>query len=411
MDQQATRQGFFYGYLIVGASSIIQMMFLSCMFAYGVLFKELESEFGWSRAAIAGAPSLMMLMMGTLGIFLGRVNDVAGPRLLLTLTGVLYGVGFMLMYQMNSLWELYLFFGVMGGLGLASHDVATLSTVNRWFIRFRGLMTGIVKSGAGLGQVIGPIAASFLVITYGWRIACLLMGLFAMVGIVLASQLMRRDPEGMQTLPLSEPHSNNRGPAPESASLSFEEAWKTRSFWILCLAKFADLFCLVSVISHIVPHGIDLGLDPTVAVTVLSTIGGCSIIGRLVLGSLFDRIGPQKSLWICFSLLLLGLMLILHTEDSSLLFVFALIYGISHGGFFAVASPSVAHYFGTRSHGILFGTVLFFGALGGTVGPIATGRIYDLYQSYDNAFMMLMVLTCIGFLLTLGLKHPKMLNP
>ena len=120
MDQQATRQGFFYGYLIVGASSIIQMMFLSCMFAYGVLFKELESEFGWSRAAIAGAPSLMMLMMGTLGIFLGRVNDVAGPRLLLTLTGVLYGVGFMLMYQMNSLWELYLFFGAMGGLGLAS---------------------------------------------------------------------------------------------------------------------------------------------------------------------------------------------------------------------------------------------------------------------------------------------------
>ena len=104
-------------------------------------------------------------------------------------------------------------------------------------------------------------------------------------------------------------------------------------------------------------------------------------------------------------------MLILHTEDSSLLFVFALIYGISHGGFFAVASPSVAHYFGTRSHGILFGTVLFFGALGGTVGPIATGRIYDLYQSYDNAFMMLMVFTCIGFLLTLGLKHPKMLNP
>ena len=118
MDQQATRQGFFYGYLIVGASSSIQMMFLSCMFAYGVLFKELESEFGWSRAAIAGASSRMMLMLGTLGIFWGeRVNDVAGPRLLLTLTGVLYGVGFMLMYQMNSLWELYLFFGVMGGLG------------------------------------------------------------------------------------------------------------------------------------------------------------------------------------------------------------------------------------------------------------------------------------------------------
>ena len=97
------------------------MMFLSCMFAYGVLFKEFESEFGWSRAAIAGAPSLMMLMMGTLGIFLGRVNDVAGPRLLLTLTGVLYGVGFMLMYQMNSLWSYTCFLGRWGAWAGLSH--------------------------------------------------------------------------------------------------------------------------------------------------------------------------------------------------------------------------------------------------------------------------------------------------
>ena len=157
--------GFYYGYLIVVCSSIIQMMFLSCMFAYGVLFKELETEFGWSRAEKAGKSSMMILMMGTFGIVHGRINDLSGPRLLLTLTGMLFAGGFILMFQMNSLWELYLFFGLMGGFGLASHDVATLSTVNRWFNRFRGLMTGIVKSGAGLGQVIGPIAASYLLLT------------------------------------------------------------------------------------------------------------------------------------------------------------------------------------------------------------------------------------------------------
>ena len=407
MEEQAGTKSFFYGYLIVAASSIIQMLFLSCMFAYGVLFKELEAEFGWSRAAIAGASSLMMLMMGTLAIFLGRTNDIAGPRLLLTLTGILYGLGFMLMSQMNSLWELYLYFGVMGGFGLASHDVATLSTVNRWFIRFRGLMTGIVKSGAGLGQVLGPILASYLVMNYGWRNACLVMGLLVMAGMVLASQLMRRDPESMNTLPLSEPDSMKSNETPKRTSFRFEEARKTRSFWILCLAKFADFFCLMSVISHIVPHGIDLGLKPTVAVTILSTIGGCSIIGRLVLGSAFDRIGPQKSLGVCFSLLFMGLMLILLAKDPRLLFVFAPIYGISHGGFFAIASPTVAHFFGTRSHGMLFGTVLFFGALGGTLGPVITGRVYDLFQSYDNAFMMLIGFTVIGLLLTLALKNPN----
>ena len=95
--KQPSERKWFYGYQIVAASSIIQMLYLSLMFSFGVLFKEFESEFGWSRASIAGASSMMMLMMGTLGIFLGKANDLFGPRLVLTLTGLLYGLGFMLM--------------------------------------------------------------------------------------------------------------------------------------------------------------------------------------------------------------------------------------------------------------------------------------------------------------------------
>ena len=88
--KQPSERKWFYGYQIVAASSIIQMLYLSLMFSFGVLFKEFESEFGWSRASIAGASSMMMLMMGTLGIFLGKEKDLFGPRLVLTLTGLLY---------------------------------------------------------------------------------------------------------------------------------------------------------------------------------------------------------------------------------------------------------------------------------------------------------------------------------
>ena len=144
----------------------------------------------------------------------------------------------------------------MGGFGLASHDVATLSTINRWFIRLRGLMTGIVKSGSGLGQVIGPMAASFLVINYGWRMACLVMGLFVMGGMLLASQWMRKDPESMQTVPLTGKVQDEQSDHSKSISLNFNQARKTRSFWYLCMAKFADFFCLMSVINQIEPHGI-----------------------------------------------------------------------------------------------------------------------------------------------------------
>ena len=159
---------------------------------------------------------------------------------------------------------------------------------------------------------------------------------------------------------------------------------------------------------HIVPHGIDLGLAPATAVTVLSLIGGSSIVGRILLGSTFDRIGAKRSLGACFLLLLATLILLRLSTDPRLLFVFAPIYGIAHGGFFAIASPSVAHYFGMRSHGMIFGFVLFFGTLGGTVGPLLSGRIFDVTGSYDIAFVAMIGFAMFGLLMSLALRRVKL---
>ena len=137
----------------------------------------------------------------------------------------------------------------------------------------------------------------------------------------------------------------------------------------------------------------------------LSIIGGCSIAGRIVLGSTFDRIGAKHSLGICFIVLLATLILLRFSTDPRLLFVFAPIYGIAHGGFFAIASPSVAQYFGMRSHGVIFGFVLFFGTLRGTVGPLLSGRIFDVTGSYDIAFIVLIGFAMFGLLLSSAL-HP-----
>ena len=156
---------------------------------------------------------------------------------------------------------------------------------------------------------------------------------------------------------------------------------------------------------HIVPYGIDQGLTPARAVTVLSIIGGCSIVGRILLGSMFDRMGAKRSLMSCF-LLLVGTLIFLRISDiPSWLLLFAPVYGIAHGGFFAIASPSVAHYFGMRSHGMIFGIVLFFGTLGGTIGPLMSGWSFDVTGSYNITFIVL-----IGFAI-LGLILSSALNP
>jgi MFS family permease len=290
---------------------------------------------------------------------------------------------------------------------MGAHDVVTLSTVARWFIRHRGLMSGIVKAGAGIGQVLIPLAAAVLVSIYGWRQACLLIGIATLVIMVLAAQVVRRDPAELGLRPLGDEKRPDLESGAGEGGLTFQQAATTRPFWILCLAKLSDFFCLLTIMIHIIPHGIDQGLAPAKAVTVLSLIGGCSILGRILLGSAFDRIGAKRSLGICFLVLLVTLILLQVSTDPRLLFVFAPIYGIAHGGFFAIASPSVAHYFGMRSHGMVFGFVLFFGTLGGTVGPLLSGRIFDLTGSYNIAFMILIGFAIFGLLLTAALRPVK----
>ncbi len=394
----------FYGYRIVAAGSVIQMMHLGCVFTFGVLFPEFEREFGWSRALISGASSLNFLLLGIFGILMGLATDRYGPRIVLTICGALFTSGFIMMHRMTETWELYLYYGCIAGVGMAAHDISTLTTVTRWFIRYRGLMSGVVKSGAGIGQVVVPPIAALLLINYGWRTACLIVGIGAFIVTLSAAQFFRRDPASIGLEPLGKELQRGLNTKNVESGFLLKEVVKKRAFWLLCFCKFSDMFCLFTVVIHIVPHGLDQGLSQGTAVAVLSTIGGTSIVGRITLGAVFDRIGAWRSLFIYFTLLLSGFVLIQVTNNPMLLFLFAPIYGIGHGGFFAVAAPSIGHYFGTKSHGLIFGVVIFIGTLGGTIGPLITGYIFDVTASYNIAFLILTGFSIFGLLLALWLR-------
>ena len=383
---------------------VTQMMYLGLFFTFGVLFPEFEKEFGWSRAQISGASSTMFIVMGVLGIAMGRVNDLIGPRILLTASTVVFALGFILMSRMTALWHLYLFYGLLCGLGVAAHDVVVLSTVARWFTRGRGLMSGLVKTGAGIGQLIVPLFAAFFILRHGWRDATMVVGLVALIVMVIAAQVVRRDPKSLGLRPWGDDQKEVANDVTQEAGLDLKQAVRTRQFWLISMAKLADWYCLFTIIIHVVPHGIDQGLEPATAAIVLSVIGGCSILGRLVLGAGFDYLGTKRSLLIAFALLFLSVIFLQLLSDPRWLFAFAFVYGIGHGGFFAIASPSVAEYFGTRSHGVIFGIVMFTGSIGGTLGPWLSGWLYDSTGTYDIAFLLVSGFSVFGFLMACGLK-------
>ncbi len=402
---------YFYGYKIVGAGFAVQAVCIGAMFTYGVFFKEFEAEFGWSRAMVSGASSLAFLVMGTTAVLMGRLNDRIGPKRLIVATGIFFGIGYVPMSFMHAPWHLYLLYGLFVGIGLSTHDVVTLSTVARWFIRRRGLMTGFVKVGTGAGQLLVPLAATALIAAYGWRTTYLILGVTVMLALILVAQFLRLDPREMGFLPdggLALPGVGAKHTHKNAGVL--KTAMRTRQFWILCGVELVVLGCLLTIIVQIVPHAMDLGLPPVAAAGILSTIGGASIVGRLGMGAANDRIGGKRSLIICFIILMGGFVCLLTARGTWMLFLFAIVYGFAHGGFFTVMSPTVAELFGTESHGALFGVVWFCGTIGGAAGPILAGYTFDLTGSYQPIFMAMTGLLVIGFLLVFLLRPVKAVN-
>lgn len=407
LQQKLDRPRLFYGYILVTAAIGIQIVAWGMYNAYGVFFNPLLDEFGWSRANISGALSLGQMLIGIGAIFLGGLNDRFGPRILMTCCGTLAGLGYFLMSQIKSIWQLYLFHGVIAGIGLSGTDVILLSTTARWFIKRRGIMSGVVKMGTGIGIMVVPLVATWLISNYGWRNTYAIIGIALIVCIASGAQLLRRDPAQMQQFPDGEEASNSGNEQPMEPGLSLRQAGHTRQFWMLCPAFFAVYFCTNSVIVHIAPYVVDLKLSASFGATVLSIIGGASIVGRLIMGFAGDKTGSKRALLICFMILITSFSLLQLAEGLWTLLIFALIYGFCHGGFYALQSPTVAEFFGIRSHGLILGIVIFVGSVGGSLGPLVTGYIFDTTTSYQVAFLLLLSLAIAGFTLILSSGSAK----
>lgn len=379
-------------YAIVLGACMTQFMVIGLLFSYGVFIKVFETEYGWSRTVLSGCASLAFFMMGVLAIVGGRLSDRYGPKVVLGTTGTLFGIGFAAISGVSEPWQLFLIFGLFIGLGMATHDVVTLSTVARWFERRRGMMTGVVKTGTAIGQIALPPLAAFLIVLVGWQSAALFLGVMAAVSLLIAALLMR-SPETTTTASTSE----------GQAGFGFQEVLKNRLFWSLCAIQFLFLPTLTTVPLHIVVHGTDLGMEATLAAVLLSVTGGASVVGRLSVGAFADRIGGRNSLILCFLPLIASLLALLVVTTPWPLFAAIAVYGFAHGGFFTIVAPTIAEYFGTRAHGTIFGAVVFFGTIGGSLGPVLAGRIFDVTGSYDLAFGGLAAMAVLGLIIAISL--------
>jgi MFS family permease len=348
-----------------------------------------------------------MVVHGLLSIVVGRLTDIFGPRIVVTLCGFFIGLGYLLMSQISSVWQLYLFYGLIIGVGMGGGFIPQLSTVARWFIKRRGLMSGISIAGIGVGTMVIPSLANWLISDYGWPASYVVMGFIVLVIILSAAQFLRRDPGQIGQLPYGHNELLKEDLTSKVKEFSLREAMRTSQFWLLCGAYLGFGLFLQAVMVHIVPHTIVLGIPSAAAATVLVFIGGFNILGKVAIGGVADRIGNKSALIISFVLTTAALAWLLVANERWMFYLFAALFGIAYGGLAALPAPVVADLFGLSSHGVIFGVIVFLLTIGGALGPVLAGGIFDVRGSYDWAFVTCLVTSGIGLTLTALLKPTK----
>jgi MFS family permease len=403
-----TKPKVYYGYVMVGITFIIMMLSWGLYIVFGVFFDKLLEEFQWSRAMISGAYSVSSIVSGVLAIAMGGLTDRFGPRLVVTFSGFCLGLGYLLMSQINALWQLYLFYGVIAGIGMGGLWIPLVSPIIRWFEAKRSLMTGIIISGLTVGQLIAPLIISRLIAAHGWRLSYIILGGFVMLMIVLLSQFLRPGPGQTGRSLGGEKDRGENNLTSETKDFILKEAIRTRQFWLVSIIFFCIGFTAFSITVHIVPHATKLGISDITAANILAINGGIGIIGNFVLGGIIgDIIGNRKVFIIGLILMAVSLLWIIPTREVWMLYLFAIVFGIGIGGVGTSESPLIARLFGLSSHGLIYGVIGLSWTLGGAIGPFVTGYMCDIFQNYQLAFLLCAVIGIIGIILLLMLRPTK----
>ena len=400
----------FYGYVVVFASVLILIVMHGINSSFGVFFSPLQEAFGWNRATISGASSVAFFLMGAFSTLSGRLTDRYGPKFTLGACAVILGVSYLLMSRIQSAWQLYVFYGVFVAMGNSGGDMALLPTVAKWFVKRRSLMSSVVKVGTGIGMFLMPLVSAWLITSFDWRLAYTVLAGLALLVIFGFSRLLRRDPAEMGLEPYGETDTNNNGHGLSALNLTLRQVVRTRQFWMLSATYFLIWYATQSAMIHIAPRGVDIGLTVAEAARIVSLIGAASIAGRLTIGTAGDRIGTRRAVVICMVVLATALAFLQFANKPWMLYIFAPVYGFAHGGSFAIVSPLVAELFGIRSHASNLGLLFFIGMTGGALGPIITGRIYDVSHSYQNAFVI-MLAAAVAALVLAALLRPIRRDP
>ncbi len=383
----------YYGWVIVAVSLITAATLIGIRFSFGVFFKSLETEFSLTRAATSSVFSAYTLLTAAFAIIAGWALDKYGPRLVVSIMGLLTGLSLLATSQAGSLWQIFLSYSLILAMGTGGTIPVLMSVVSRWFYKRRGFVLGIAMSGTGLGTLLMAPFAAYLISNLGWRISYIVLGVLTWLVIISLAMLLRRDPSEIGALPDGEKLTGETEPMGREKNfgmigLSLPQALRTRSFWLMLAVWLLYASSLHLIMTHLVPRATDTGISTMEASTVLSIMGGFQIISRLFIGRVSDTIGRKIPAAVCAVFGIGALIWLMWSHDLWMFYVFAFLFGISWGGLGVTTITMVGDVFGERNLGTMMGALDMGFAIGSAAGAALGGLIYDATNSYTAAFAL-----------------------
>lgn len=405
----------FYGWWIVGASFLVAL-FVGGAIAYGftAVFEPVADEFGWSYAQISMAASIRGMEMGILAPLVGILVDRWGPRRLIFISSIITTAGLILLSNTMSLLMFYAAF-ILISIGMSGCAQGVLMTaVANWFRKKAGIANGITVSGFGAGGLVIPVIVR-LIDMFGWRTAMAILAMGILVIVLPLSLLFRNKPEQYGYLPdgqVNDTAALNNGQILSQTveiDIGVKQAVRSRTFWYLAAAFACHFVFINSVITHVMPYLSSIGISRARSSLVATCIPLMSIVGRIGLGWLGDKMDKRFIAAGGFVLVGIGLFCFGYTATAGewVLVPFLILFGIGIGGTNVSRASLTREYFGRASFGAVFGLILGISMMGTMIGPPIAGWVYDNWGSYQSIWYIFAGLACAALIVILSVPKFK----
>jgi OFA family oxalate/formate antiporter-like MFS transporter len=373
---------------------VLMNLALGSLYAWSVFVLPLEQEFGWKRADTSWVYTIAVVCFALTFIAAGRLQDLKGPKLCAFLGGILVSGGFLLASFTTSLMTLYVFFGVIVGVGNGFGYATPMPVGSKWFPDKRGLVVGLMVGGYGGGQAIfGTLATSYLIPSFGWRVTFQILAGIFLVMTMIGTALLKNPPAGYRPPNWTPPI----GAAAVRGDFTTREMLATPTFYFLWVAYALGTTAGQMTISQLVPFARAAGLGATIAAysLVISSLGNAG--GRILSGWMSDTLGRLRTLktMVLLSAIAMPALVLLQHSVVPFLLLIALVYWC-YGTQLSVFASTTADFYGTKNLGLNYGVLFTAWGVAGTLGPGIAGRVFDRFGDYRYAFFSATVFALIA---------------